>query len=86
MEWIHLDDRKPPDDEFVLIIKEFRKRGSRGVEMQITTIAARMNYRWIGEDDVLFNSVEMWGRRGTIQVTHWMYLPNPPELRVIDDE
>lgn len=70
MEWINIEDRKPPNDLPVLVAR-FDHRPK--VRMHFIEIASRMNDAWIDDHDCEILNPK-YG-----YVTHWMPLPDKPE-------
>lgn len=70
MEWINIEDRKPPQDVYVLIAK-FIHRSK--VKMHFVQIASRFGNTWVDDK----NGEHLNPKDG--YVTHWMPLPEPPE-------
>lgn len=70
MEWISIDDRKPPQDIPVLVSKF---DGRKNVCMNFVWIATRYRNDWVWADD----EKPMDPKYGVI--THWMPLPEPPK-------
>lgn len=75
MEWISVEERKPPNDHYVLVAKF---DGRPDVEMYFIRIAARMNDAWIDDKD----GEILHPKYG--HVTHWMPLPDAPEKYGMD--
>lgn len=71
MEWIKIEDRKPPNDFYVLIAK-FDHRPK--VRMHFISIASRFGDQWIDDHDGEVIDTK-YG-----YVTHWMPLPDLPAL------
>lgn len=70
-DWIKVDERKPPNGISVLVAKY---DGRPKVEMFFIQIASRYNDAWIdGENGDIISP-----KYGII--THWMPLPDKPEL------
>jgi len=70
MNWIDVEERKPPNDHYVLVaIFDYRPK----VEMHFLQIASRMNDAWIDDKDG--ELINMKSRK----ITHWMPLPDKPE-------
>jgi uncharacterized protein DUF551 len=69
MDWISIQERKPPNDVSVLIAKcDSRVK----VKMYFIQIASRINDAWIDDH----NGELIHPKYGTI--THWMPLPDKP--------
>ncbi len=70
MEWIKIEDRKPPNSVYILVaLYDSRPK----VEMHFIRIAFRLNEQWYDDHDQ--DSI-----LGKCQyVTHWMPLPDKPE-------
>jgi len=69
MEWIKIDDRKPPNNKYVLVAFY---DGRPKVQMHFIQIAERINEDWFDShngDPLLSKSQN---------VTHWMALPDVP--------
>ena len=68
--WIKIEDRKPPNDVYVLVsIYDGRPK----VQMYFIRICSRFNDAWVDDHDGEIISSK-YGR-----VTHWMPLPDKPE-------
>lgn len=73
MQWIKVEDRRPPNNHYVLVaIFDYRPK----VQMYFIQIASRMNDAWIDDKDG-----ELIRLKDSI-VTHWMPLPDKPERPV----
>ena len=74
MEWLDIEDRKPPLDVYVLTAV-FDHRP--GVKMHFVQICSRFGNTWVDDKDgePLDPNREY--------VTHWMPLPDPPESKNI---
>ena len=70
--WIKVDDRKPPNDVYVLAAKYHRHKKS-GFDSFFVQIAKRMNDAWIDDHDG-----ELLSPKDGL-ITHWMPLPDDPE-------
>lgn len=69
-EWIKIEDKKPPNNIYVLIAKY---DGRPKVKMFFISIASRINDAWINDH----NGELMESKYGS--VTHWMPLPDVPK-------
>lgn len=76
-EWISIEERKPPNDVYVLIA---RFDGRENVKMYFIQIAARMNDEWIDDYDHTIIKTK------TGIVTHWMPLPEVPIANMLYSE
>ena len=71
MGWINLEERKPPNGVYVLIaVYDYRPN----VKLYHVTIGSRLNNQW--EDAANGEVIQM--KYGI--VTHWMPLPDCPEV------
>lgn len=71
-EWIVVEDRLPPQDVYVFIV---RYDSRPNVHMQSVEIASRFGNMWFdGKDGSEVTEKGKYGR-----VTHWMPLPEPPK-------
>lgn len=71
MNWVDLEVWKPPEDVYVLVV---RNDDSPHVKMSFVEIAYRTGdsfYDGLNAEDITRN-----GKYG--RVTHWMFLPEPP--------
>ena len=70
MEWIKIEERKPPNNVYVLIATY---DGRPNVKMHFIQIACRLNDAWIDDHEG-----ELLDSKYGV-VTHWMPLPDKPE-------
>lgn len=70
MQWISVEDRKPPNDVYVLVAKY---DGRSKVQMHFIMIASRMGIDWFDSH----NGDRLDPKYGYI--THWMPLPTAPK-------
>lgn len=71
MNWISVKEKRPPQNVYVLVTK---LDGRKYVEMYFIQIAKRLGNQWFAD----YNEEEIYHKEGII--THWMPLPDPPEL------
>lgn len=74
MSWISIEERKPPNDVYVLVAKYFKAKNHPIGSMYFVQIASRMNDAWIDDHD----GEVLKPRDGVI--THWMPLPDAPDV------
>lgn len=70
MEWIKLEDRKPPNDVYVLVAHYHHHKTH---PMYFIEIASRFNDQWVDNKDG-----EVINFKKSI-ITHWMPLPDAPQ-------
>ncbi len=72
MEWIDVEERKPPNDIYVLVsIYDGREK----VKLSHVDIAARYGNDWVYDDE----DKKVDPKYG--YVTHWMPLPDPFDMK-----
>ena len=72
MEWIDIEDRKPPNDKYVLAAK-YDSRPNMNI--YFTLIASRIGNEWFnGHDGKKLNPKYGY-------ITHWMPLPHKPRVK-----
>lgn len=75
MEWISVEERKPPNDHYVLVAKYYKHKKHPIGSMYFIQISSRMNDAWIDDH----NGEIIKPTEGII--THWMPLPDVPEIK-----